>query len=94
MTILVDEIQDYQMPHLPQYLRGEWCHMMTDDLTPAGLDELHAMAERIGMRREWFQDKPHYPHYDLRPSKRVLALQFGAEAVTGTELVQRCMRPV
>lgn len=92
MTILVDELQDYQMAHLPPQLRGLWCHMMTDDLTPAGLDELHAMAARIGMRRAWFQDKPRYPHYDLRPSKRALALQHGAQAVTSTELVRRCMR--
>jgi hypothetical protein len=92
--ILVDELQDYQMAHLPPRLRGLWCHMMSDDLTPAGLDELHAMARRIGMRRAWFQgQKPRYPHYDLRPSKRELALQHGAQAVESTELIRRCLRP-
>jgi|HigsolmetaAR202D_1030399.scaffolds.fasta_scaffold06376_2 hypothetical protein len=93
MTILVDELIDYQMPHLPIYLRGLWCHMMTDDLTPNGLDELHAMAERLGLQRAWFQDKPHYPHYDLRPNTRALAIQLGAQAVTGAELIRRCWRP-
>jgi hypothetical protein len=93
MTILVDELVDYQSRHLPPYLHGLWCHMMSDDLTPAGLDELHAMAELIGLPRRSFQDKPRYPHYDLRPDKRELALAYGAQAVEGTELVQRCMRP-
>ena len=91
--ILVDELQDYQMAHLPPRLRGLWCHMMSDDLTDAGLNELHALARRIGMRREWFQgQKPRYPHYDLRPSKRELAIRYGAQAVESTELVQRCLR--
>jgi hypothetical protein len=94
MAILVDQLADYQWPHLPTYLRGLWSHMMTDDLSPAGLDELHAMAQRIGLPRHHFQDKPRHPHYDLRPDKRELAIHYGAEAVTTTELIERCIRPL
>lgn len=43
-----------------------WCHMWADTL-----EELHAMAARIGMRRAWFQDKPSFPHYDLVPTRKV-----------------------
>lgn len=90
MTILVDEIRAYATP-----LRNkQWCHMMSDDLTDAGLEELHAMAQRIGLKREWFQNKPRFPHYDLTPRRRGLAIQHGAQAVEAQDLVRRCARPV
>lgn len=37
-----------------------WCHMIADSL-----DELHAMADAIGMKRDWFQRASRTPHYDL-----------------------------
>lgn len=82
--LYVDEIRTYTTK-LP-YKR--WCHLATDE----SLDELHAMAERLGLKREWFQDKPNSPHYDLVPSKRALALTYVGEvqAVSGMELVERC----
>lgn len=51
------------------------CHMMADDL-----GELHAMAQRIGLKREWFQSAK-TPHYDLSQKHRALALKAGALAV-------------
>lgn len=36
--------------------RARWCHMVAD--TEA---ELHAMADKIGLRREWYQGD----HYDI-----------------------------
>lgn len=50
-----------------------WCHLWADSL-----DELHAFAARIGMRRGWFQDHAILPHYDLVPSRRAHALRLGA----------------
>ncbi len=88
--ILVDELRIY--PARP-FGYDAWCHMMTDDLTPAGLDELHAMAEQIGLRRAWFQDKRRLPHYDLTVSRRAKALRAGAQSVPAYELVRRCRRP-
>ncbi len=51
------------------------CHMIAN--TP---DELHAMADAIGMRREWFQTPPKasFWHYDVAQGKRVLAVKLGA----------------
>lgn len=50
------------------------CHMLADSL-----EELHEMADRIGMRRAWFQDKPGgIPHYDLMTVKRAMAVECGA----------------
>ena len=52
--------------------RREWCHMIADSL-----DELHAMASRIGMRPAWFQPRS-FPHYDLVASRRARAVRLGA----------------
>ncbi len=55
--------------------RGQlYCHVMADEL-----DQLHAMADKIGLKRSWFQNKRgSTPHYDLAPSKRALAVANGA----------------
>jgi hypothetical protein len=74
MTIFVDAIVDWGSERcwgLPGTL---WCHMASD----TSLEELHAMAEKIGMRRSWFQDSPGHPHYDLTPHRRAAALAAGA----------------
>jgi Protein of unknown function (DUF4031) len=58
---------------------GRWSgggHMQADTL-----DELHAFADRVGLRREWFQSKPGRPendHYDLTRTRRELAIELGA----------------
>ena len=59
------------------------CHMYADDV-----DELHAMAARIGMKRAWFQEHDRLPHYDLTPSRRALAVANGAVEQTGRQLVR------
>ena len=81
--ILVDNIQRYET-RLPY---KEWCHMVSTE----NEDELHAFAERIGLRRAWAQLRPKSSaaHYDLTPSRRALAVKFGAVEVTSRELVQR-----
>ncbi len=50
------------------------------------------MADRLGLRRSWFQSKPGRPwhdHYDLTRSSRDLALRLGAIAVTRREAANR-----
>ena len=63
--------------------------MATDQ---ADLTELHIFAQKIGMRREWFQDHHSIPHYDLTPARRKLALLHGAIAVDSRVFVQKCTR--
>lgn len=51
---------------------GPSCHLIADSL-----DELHAFAASVGMKRAWFQPKSS-PHYDLTESRRKRAVQLGA----------------
>ncbi len=51
-----------------------WCHLIADTL-----DELHAMADRVGLLRSWFQKDGSTPHYDIGSERiRALAVEAGA----------------
>lgn len=76
MAVYVDDLVYYPG-------KGTWCHMISKDL-----EELHAMAEKIGLRREWFQGRARHPHYDLMAFTRALAVQHGATEVGRRELVR------
>jgi hypothetical protein len=80
MTVYVDE-------SIHAYGRMKMCHMASPDI-----DELHAMADHIGVARKWFQNpltmpKVSRPHYDIAMSKRALAVAAGAKEVTGRQMV-------
>lgn len=84
MTVYVDPLMAWPtMPHTKgQALRifGEGklsSHLFAAGFDEASVEELHAMAKLIGLRREWFQPLS-YPHYDLTPSRRALAVKKGA----------------
>lgn len=76
--VFVDHLRVHRSRTEPARSAGErfghrWCHLWSDDL-----DALHAMATALGIRREWFQDRPGFPHYDLPPFRREHALSLGA----------------
>jgi len=56
---------------------SEFCHLLADSR-----DELHAMADAIGMPRVYFQEHPYRWHYDLPPALRERAVAAGAREVT------------
>jgi hypothetical protein len=70
MTVYVDDAAH-------SFGRMIMCHMVAPDV-----EELHAMADRIGVSRRWFQDprtmNVSAPHYDIAKSKRALAVAAGA----------------
>lgn len=68
---------------------GRWCHLTADDP-----EELHAFAERIGLRRSWFQAKPKGRwHYDVVESRRAAAVRLGAQEVTTRALLDIMATP-
>lgn len=68
----------------PRCFRAGACHMWADSL-----NELHAMARKIGLKRGWFQPHAHLPHYDLTPRRRALALLAGAAEASSKEWIRR-----
>lgn len=59
------------------------CHLIADTL-----EELHAMADRIGIDRKHYQSEASFPHYDICKSKRILAVEAGAKMVNRRQLVE------
>lgn len=59
-----------------------WCHLVADTL-----DELHAFAQSIGLRRGWFQANASLPHYDVTVETRDIALSRGAKLADRRTLV-------
>ena len=61
----------------------QWCHLIAD--TEA---ELHAIAQRCGLRRIWYQSLCHasFPHYDAQERIRSRLVAVGAIEVTAREL--------
>lgn len=89
MSVWVDEITEYP----PVMIKGaakrcgrKWSHMTADSL-----EELHHMAAKIGMKRAWFQNHPMLPHYDVVPSRRALAITYGAIERPGRETMKLAM---
>ena len=76
MAVYVDPIRE----HPPFHGWTLWCHLIADSE-----EELHRMAARLGMRREWYQGD----HYDLRPDDRALALSLGAEEMSTRDMARR-----
>lgn len=71
MTVYVDDPKH-------RYGRMVMCHMLADTE-----EELHAMADAIGVRRKWFQGD----HYDICMVMRRQAVQMGAKEVHARDLV-------
>jgi hypothetical protein len=92
MAVYVD---NFAMPARVGVINSQWSHLIADSR-----EELHAFAERLGLRREWFQDpvvngKPRAKpgcraaenwHYDVTASKRAQAILLGAQAVEWDKL--------
>ena len=70
---------------LNNYGQMEMKHMIADTL-----EELHKMADKIGVKRKWFQNTNH-PHYDICLSKRKLAIKYGAIPVSSQDLLIKSM---
>lgn len=96
MTVYVDEAIDHGVMY--GSAGPAWCHMTADSL-----EELHAFAAKLGLKRAYFQGPPKhkdFPHYDLtcgrKPNaktgewdggKRAQAVAMGARQLQRLELL-------
>lgn len=70
MTVYVDDAVHPWRGH-------RWAHLMADTL-----EELHAMAARLGIPRRAFQNKTSGAHYDVTAETRELAIAYGAMPIS------------
>lgn len=62
-------------------------------VSDTSLEELHEFAKKIGLKREWFQDNPKHPHYDLTTNRaKFRAIGNGAVLVPSRDLVKRMVK--
>ena len=68
MSVYVDDVRH-------PYGRMVMCHMWADTL-----EELLAMADRIGVQRRWLQQPPRasWVHFDISLAKKAKAIEAGA----------------
>lgn len=74
MTVYVDDMFKYPMG---EFRRMKMSHMMADTD-----EEMHAVADRIGLARRRFQGD----HYDVSISLRAQAIRHGAAPITLREM--------
>lgn len=78
--------------------KNSYGRMVMSHLIADSLEELHAMADAIGLKRSWFQAAPpaSFPHYDIAQSKRAEAINLGAIECDRRTFVghMRRLRPV
>lgn len=81
MAVYVDNMR-------AQFGRMVMCHMIADTD-----EELHAMADRIGVARRWHQKAgTSRSHYDIALSKRAQAVSSGAVEITWKQTACMCAR--
>ncbi len=91
MGVYVDHLQHFTIDQIKPEARRfgrVWCHMWTD----GDIEDLHALARKIGLKRAWFQDHPTLPHYDLTPHLRTLALNAGARDGSPRTIIARNLK--
>lgn len=90
MSVYVDPLMGC-VPN-PRWKWDKSCHLVADTL-----QELHAFAARLGLKRAWFQDfrrgaEPGQllgvQHYDLTEGKRAAAVAMGAVEIDRVRMVE------
>jgi hypothetical protein len=79
MGVYVDRLQ----PSVPS---KTWRWTKSAHLIADTLEELHEFAERIGLRRAWFQQGS-TPHYDLTETRYAKALALGVTVLERKDFV-------
>lgn len=86
MAVYIDDMYLYPMG---RFGRMKMSHMVADTI-----EELHEMADKIGVARKWVQQADlgkGWVHYDVSMSARAKAIEHGAVAITLHELAAMTM---
>lgn len=67
--IYIDKPMHY--PHAKY--KCKWSHVWSDNI-----EELHLFARKLRLKKEWFQNRRNFPHYDVTEYKYTDAIQHGA----------------
>jgi hypothetical protein len=89
--LFVHESKDSRAKFVGTRTGHKWCHMWCDQ---GDEEKLHKIADKIGMKRIWFQDRPNFAHYDLVPSKRILAIKNGAVECSLYDWIRGGRKPI
>lgn len=79
MTCYVDDM--WKLP-MGQFGRMKMSHLIADTE-----EELHAMAAKLGLKREWYQSD----HYDVSKRVRGNAIYYGAREISVRQLAAMAM---
>lgn len=82
MSVYVDNMFLYKMG---RYITRGGIVMKMSHMIADSEEELHAMAQSIGVKRKWFQGD----HYDICMAKRTRAIELGAITLSMRELVAK-----
>ncbi len=83
MSVYVDDLRSVVIN--PRWPYPQACHLFSNNR-----HELHDLAFKLDLQSRWFQNKPHFPHYDLTKGKRYQALMLGVVEVTDKQVM--CFR--
>lgn len=53
---------------------------------PYSIENLHAMAKELNIKRCWYHSKSNYPHYDI-PKRRIAEIQAQCEVVSPSTIL-------
>ena len=85
MTVYVDDMHLYPIGN---YRGMKMSHMIADSD-----EELHEMAQKIGIDKKWWQKPPkHQSHYDIAMAKREQAIALGGIPITMRQCSAMCRR--
>lgn len=82
MPVYVDPL--FECNTNPNWRWSEASHLFADTV-----GELHSFADRLDLKREWFQCRSTLPHYDLTRGKRYQAVRLGAIELSGQSLLDK-----
>lgn len=83
-AVFVDDMYKYPMG---EFKRGPRLYKMSHMIADTE-EELHAMADTIGLNRKWYQQD----HYDVTMTLRKKAIEAGAIPITLRELSAKAMK--